>query len=208
MGPLRFYLASASPRRLELLREIGVDPRCVPADLDEAVAPGESPRRRVLRLAEAKGRAVAERLRGEPAGLILAADTAVVIDGEDLGKPADAAAAETMLQRLRGRDHDVLTGVFLLRTDDGRHHAGVDATLVRFREYDRRTIRAYVASGEPLDKAGAYGIQGRGAALLVQRIEGSWSNVVGLPLERLPEWMGKIGLDLLDLLRSTDRPPG
>jgi septum formation protein len=158
---------------------------------------GESPGAMVCRLAELKGRTLASRIapESEDGALILAADTAVVLDDEVLGKPVDAGEAEEMLRRLRGRTHEVLTGVFLLRTDDGRSVCEIEATRVAFRAYDDATIRDYVAGGEPLDKAGAYGIQGRGA-LLTQGIDGSWSNVVGLPVERLPLWFDRIGIDI------------
>jgi septum formation protein len=105
-----------------------------------------------------------------------------------------------MLRRLRGRAHEVLTGVFLSTPDGNRSFTGVALTRVHFRDVDDASIAAYVASGETTDKAGAYGIQGRGA-LLVDRIEGSWSNVVGLPLERLPAWAAQIGIDLWELIR-------
>ena len=141
----------------------------------------------VVRLAEAKARAALSRLGPmQHAGLVLAADTAVIVDEHVLGKPADAAEAEAMLRLLRGRSHEVLTGVCLLRIDDCRQTVFVAATAVRFRDFDDAMLRAYVASDEPMDKAGAYGIQGRGA-LLVEGITGSWSNVVGLPLELLPQ---------------------
>src|SRR6185369_11903005 len=122
----------------------------------------------------------------------LGADTVVVLDGEILGKPADAAGAERMLRALSGREHRVLSGVCVLRADGGREAAGVAATLVRFRAYGGDTVRWYVGTGEPMDKAGAYGIQGKGA-LLVASIDGSWSNVVGLPLEILPGLLESIG---------------
>lgn len=197
MSQLHLYLASASPRRLALLRQIGLDPVARPAAVAERPLPGESPRDLVLRLAELKGRTAAAGIAadGDADALILAADTAVVLNGDVLGKPESGAAAEEMLRRLRGRKHEVLTGVFLLRTDDGRSLAEVESTGVRFRDYDDATIRDYVAGGEPLDKAGAYGIQGRGA-LLARSIDGSWSNVVGLPVERLPLWLERIGIDL------------
>jgi len=194
---LRLYLASASPRRLQLLGQIGLDAVARPACVEERVLPGESPAEIVRRLAELKGRTVASRIATESddEALILAADTAVVLDGDVLGKPEDAGQAEEMLRRLRGRTHEVLTGVFLLRTDDGRSVCEGEATRVMFRDYDDTMIRDYVGGGEPLDKAGAYGIQGRGA-LLTERIEGSWSNVVGLPVERLPLWLDRIGIDI------------
>jgi len=195
MSALRFYLASASPRRLELLRQIGIDPIVAPANVDERVRAGEAPEHFVRRLAERKARAAAERLADATDGLLLAADTAVVIDGESLGKPTDPAESAAMLRRLRGRTHEVLTAVFLLRTDDGRSVGEVDSTRVHFRPFDDATVAVYVRSGEGVDKAGAYAIQGRGV-LLVERIEGSWSNVVGLPLERLPDWVSRLGIDL------------
>jgi septum formation protein len=180
-----------------LLRLIGLRPFVLPADVDERLQPGEPPREAVLRLARSKADAVRSRLRAP--GILLAADTAVVVDGRCLGKPADHAEAGEMLRRLRGRDHQVLTGTVLQRTDTERATGGVDATLVRFRNFDDRTLEAYLACGEWADKAGAYGIQGRGG-LLVERIEGSWTNVVGLPLERLPGWLSELGVDLWELL--------
>jgi septum formation protein len=194
---LRLHLASASPRRLQLLRQIGLDPIARPARVEENVLRGESPPELVRRLAELKGRTAASRIAPQSGdgALILAADTAVVLDGDVLGKPKDARQAWDMLQRLRGRTHEVLTGVFLLRTDDGRSVCEHETTRVTFCEYDDAIIRDYVAGGEPLDKAGAYGIQGRGA-LLARGLEGSWSNVVGLPVERLPRWLDRIGIDI------------
>jgi septum formation protein len=202
------YLASASPRRRALLEQIGLAPQLRPACVDESPLPGEAARDLVLRLAESKAREAASRLGGAAPGVVLAADTVVLLEGSVLGKPADRADARSMLLKLRGRTHEVLTGVFLSRTDDGRSAAGIETTRVRFREYEVAAIDDYVASGEGLGKAGGYAIQGRGA-LLVERIEGSWSNVVGLPLERLPEWLKSLGLDLRDLPgRPADGPPG
>jgi septum formation protein len=182
-----------------LLRQIGIDPVVVAVRVHEGAGPDESPADLVRRLAEAKARHAVERLPRDAAGLLLAADTEVVIDGACMGKPGDPHEAAALLRRLRGRTHDVLTGVFLMDTDRRRSVSGVDRTRVRFRDLDDATIEAYVASGESLDKAGAYGIQGRGA-LLVERIEGSWSNVVGLPLERLPAWTAELGIDLWELI--------
>ncbi len=200
MNALQLYLASRSPRRRELLQTIGLEPLVMPTDVDERRGPGETASSQVRRLAQAKGRRAASRLQpSDAAGVILAADTIVLIDGECLGKPADPGEARSMLQRLSGRAHEVLTGVFLTRTDDGRSTCGVECTRVYFRPYDERAVLAYVATGEPLDKAGSYGIQGCGS-VLCERIEGSWSNVVGLPLERLPGWMESIGIDVWNLL--------
>ncbi len=196
----QLVLASRSPRRIALLRGLGADPVVRPSSVKEESADTDPARDVVLRLAAAKARAVAQSLGApDPPALVLAADTVVVIDGQVLGKPADAADAGSMLRRLRGRWHEVLTGVFVLRTDDERSAAGVESTRVRFRDYPDDLLAAYVACGEPLDKAGAYAIQDRGA-LLVDRIEGSWSNVVGLPIERLADWTELIGIRFQDLL--------
>jgi len=200
----RFVLASASPRRLTLLRGLGLDPDVRHADLLEQPVAGESPEAHVLRLAEAKVRVVARRLDGA-SSVVLGADTAVVLDGETLGKPGGIADAAGMLTRLAGRGHEVLTGVFLLRTDGGKTTAWVERTQVRFRNYGEETIRWYVETGEPMDKAGAYGIQTRGA-LLAEGIDGSWTNVVGLPVERLPALFHGIDLELLDYLERADDP--
>jgi septum formation protein len=171
----RLVLASQSPRRADLLRAAGFDFEVRVADVDESVLPGESPHDYVSRLAIAK--AVAARRADDD--LVLAADTTVVVDGHVLGKPADAADASRMLRRLAGREHDVLTGVCLLR---GRYRdTRVAATRVGFLPMTDDEIAWYVASGEPMDKAGAYGIQGR-VSRFVTGITGSYSNVVGLPV--------------------------
>ncbi|MBZ5639419.1 MAG: Maf family protein [Acidobacteriia bacterium] len=187
------FLASASPRRLALLLESGLDPVPCPTGVPEEPLPGESAEAHVLRLASAKGRHALARLAASRAtGLVLAADTAVVLGGAILGKPADDADAAAMLRRLSGRAHEVLTGVFLARIGDARHAEAVESTRVTFRPFGESTVLWYVGTGEPRDKAGAYGIQGRGAALVLG-IEGSWSNVVGLPLEILPRLYAAIG---------------
>jgi len=174
-------LASRSPRRADLLRTLGVEFRLVDVEVDETPGRHEAPDAYVRRLAREKARAGQAAAPAPAASLpVLAADTTVVLDGEILGKPLDDADARAMLARLAGRPHEVLTGVAVL---DGRGLLvdTVVATRVRFRALTPAEIAAYVASGEPLDKAGAYGIQGLGGAL-VERIEGSYSNVVGLPL--------------------------
>ena len=205
MNTFRLYLASSSPRRRELLRQIGIEPRILETTAEETPLPGEEPRELVRRLAELKARHATTALPPQPPGIVLAADTAVVLDGECLGKPASAVEATAMLTRLRGRTHEVLTGVFLMRTDDGRSVSDAVATRVRFQSYDDETVLAYVATGEGRDKAGAYAIQGRGV-LLAEHIEGSWSNVVGLPLERLPDWTARLGVKLWDLVRTGAEP--
>ncbi|MGH9481588.1 MAG: Maf family protein [Terriglobales bacterium] len=169
-------LASASPRRGELLAAAGFAVEVCPATVDESVLADEAPAAYVLRLAQAKARAVPS-----GAGLVLGADTAVVVESEILGKPAGDAEARAMLTRLAGRDHQVLTGVCLRRARDGREACAVEATRVWLTPLTPEEIAEYVASGEPRDKAGAYAIQGR-AARFIPRIEGSYSNVVGLPL--------------------------
>lgn len=173
-------LASASPRRLDLLRQVGVEPVVEPADVDETLVPGADVTTSVLGLARAKARAVARAHTGE-AVLVLGADTLVVVDGAPLGKPVDAADAVTMLTRLSGRSHQVVTAVAVVDAATGRATDGIALTTVRMRPLDADEIDLYVATGEPLDKAGAYGIQGR-AAVFVEGIEGDFTNVVGLPL--------------------------
>lgn len=169
-------LASASPRRRELLESAGVAFSVHPADADETWRPGELPRAYVLRVARAKARVVAERFAGRS---VLAADTTVAIDDRVLGKPVDAAHAAAMLGDLAGREHAVHTAV-VLRAGARETHRVV-STRVRFRPLSAAEIAAYVATGEPFDKAGGYGIQGRGGAL-VDVVHGSYTNVVGLPL--------------------------
>lgn len=175
MSPL--LLASASPRRAELLRAAGIRFEVVPADVDERQHDGEDAESYVRRLAAAKASWVAA---SHPGRAVLGADTTVVVDGEVLGKPGDAAEAEAMLERLSGRSHRVLTGVCLIGPD-GRAETAVDSTTVEFRPLTNAEIAAYVASGEPMDKAGAYAIQG-GAAAFVTRIDGDYDTVVGLPV--------------------------
>lgn len=174
-------LASASPRRRELLAQVGVRARVQVADVDETALPGETPADYVSRLALAKARAVRSRRRqaGDVELPVLGADTTVVIDGQLLAKPADAADAGAMLARLSGREHEVLTAVALVAGD--REAVRLSRTRVRFRALGAAAIARYVASGEPMDKAGGYGIQGLGGAL-VDRIDGSYTGVVGLPL--------------------------
>jgi septum formation protein len=193
---LPLVLASASPRRRELLSSLGLVFRVEPAAVDESALPGEAARDHVVRLAAQKAATVAAALRDRGIEtLVLAADTTVTIDGLILGKPADTAEALSMLRRLAGRRHEVITACRLVRSDDGRAAAAVAVSGVRFQPWSDSLARWYVATGEPFDKAGAYGIQGRGV-LLASGIEGSWSNVVGLPLESLPGLFGDVGDDL------------
>jgi septum formation protein len=171
-------LASASPRRQELLRNAGFSFAVQPADIDETPLPGEPPRECAERLAREKALAVWN-LRRQ--GLVLGADTIVVVDGAILGKPADADAAVRMLRMLSGRVHEVITGVCLAGPGAGEVKSTSETTLVTMRELSEEEICAYVATGEPMDKAGAYAIQGM-ASRWIPRIEGDYSNVVGLPV--------------------------
>jgi septum formation protein len=173
---MRLILASASPRRMDLLREAGYDFNVEPAHVDESELAGEPPVAYVLRVAALKALAIAAR---HPDDIILAADTTVVVDGTTLAKPTDDADARRMLALLSGRTHEVFTGVVAVRA--GRSSSAVVGTKVRFRRLTAAEIDWYVASGEPRDKAGAYGVQGL-AARFVEAVDGSYSNVVGLPI--------------------------
>lgn len=177
-------LASASPRRLQLMTDAGYVFGVEPADIDETPLPGEIASAYVGRLARTKAEHVAAR---RPGARVLGADTIVTIDGELLGKPADPADAVAMLERLSGRAHEVLTGVAVCV--DGATTGIVDVSRVWFRTLGRAEIEAYVATGEPLDKAGAYAIQGEGGAL-VDRTEGAWDNIVGLPMAAVATLLG------------------
>jgi len=188
---MRLVLASASPRRRELLSALGLSFDVVPADVDESVRPGEAPDTYVLRLAREKAAATA---RSHPAALSLAADTSVVVDGEILGKPGDdAALGRAMLQRLSGRTHEVWTGV-AAHGPAGVFDVGV-CTRVTFRAISAEEIGWYVAGGEGHDKAGGYAVQGRAGAF-VSAVEGSPSNVIGLPLSQTAELLQRAGYAL------------
>jgi septum formation protein len=183
-------LASSSPRRADILRELGVRFRQVVSNVDERTRRGESEVRYVRRLAETKALAVAGR---HPASWVVGADTTVAVGGKLLGKPADARDAARMLNLLSGRRHRVVSAVALARGGEGVLRSRVSVTRVFFRKLTRAEIRWYVATGEPMDKAGGYAIQGKGG-LLVSRIEGSYSNVVGFPLEIFVELASDVGL--------------
>ena len=190
---MRLILASASPRRAELLRAAGFEFDVVAADVDESVRPGESPRQYVRRLAAEKSLAAVAAASGAvriaPDTVVLGADTTVVVDQDILAKPLDDADVAAMLRRLSGRRHDVLTGVSLRR---GPYEVGrVESTSVEFARLDEGDIAWYVASGEGRDKAGAYAIQGL-ASRFIPRIEGSYTNVVGLPVACVFELLTEI----------------
>jgi septum formation protein len=188
--PPVLHLASTSPRRREILAALNLDFTVVRADVDETPLDGEAPEEMVLRLAVAKAEAAAI----GPGHLSLGADTAVVIDGRILGKPADEADCLAMLAALSGRGHMVVTGVALGGADGTR--TALSTTNVYFREISRDEALAYWQSGEPRDKAGAYAIQGLGGAF-VERIEGSYSGVVGLPVFETVALLNKAGLGLM-----------
>jgi septum formation protein len=180
-------LASSSPRRRELLRMIGIMHEVIPAEIDESYLPGEPPIAHAERLAREKGRVIASR---HPDALVLSADTIVVVDGEVLGKPRSRDDAIRMLRILSGRTHTVFTAV--AATAGGRTESGTEAVTVTFRPLDDTRIAAYVDTGEPMDKAGAYGIQGYGATI-VERIDGDYFAVMGLAIGRLVELARRLG---------------
>ena len=173
-----FILASGSPRRRELLRQLGFSFTVIPSRLEETNQRGMEPRGHATYYAKEKAKEVAQRY---PEQWVLAADTIVVVAEEIFGKPVNVTEATAMLSRLSGRSHHVITGVCLLNAQCGVEESQTVETEVFMRRLDTADIEGYIATGEPMDKAGAYGIQGIGGCL-VQRIEGSYSNVVGLPL--------------------------
>ncbi len=192
----KLILASGSPRRRRLLAELGLDFEVRPVELDESTQDGEDPTSYVERLAQLKATAAA---RADE--LVLAADTTVVIDGGLLGKPANPEEARAMLRRLADRQHRVLTGVAVY--DAGTEHleAATESSLVRISPLSEADIDWYVATGEPLDKAGAYAIQGLGS-LFVESVEGNYTNVVGLPLPLTRRLVARVGYDLRDFLSA------
>ncbi|MFQ5809186.1 MAG: Maf family protein [Armatimonadota bacterium] len=205
----RIVLASASPRRRMLLEQIGLPFEVIPSQSPEMAQAHERPADHVRRAAALKASSVAPRV--EPEAVLIGADTIVCLDGSILGKPSSRGEAREMLHRLSGHTHTVYTGLAVGRAGsvvdapvgpDEWHQLGLDtgleATRVKFRQLSDAEIGAYVDTGEPLDKAGAYGIQGRGA-LLVQEIRGCYFNVVGLPLVRLAGMLGRLGIHPLEL---------
>jgi septum formation protein len=190
-------LASQSPRRAELLCNAGIPFEVCPANVDESMRAGEAPQDYVTRLAREKALAVLTgNVDGTAAGaLVLGADTTVVVDGESLGKPVDAEDAHRMLRTLSGRVHVVMTGVCLAWRDASGHvlsEAECEVTEVEFAPMSTKEIAAYVATGEPMDKAGAYGIQGK-ASRWIPRIRGCYFNVVGLPVARVCAMLHRCG---------------
>lgn len=187
---MRLILASASPRRAEVLRNAGVHFQVLSSAVDETPMPGEAAADLVLRLAKAKAELVAARAVGS--AIIAAADTTIALDGRILGKPRSPEEARAMLRQLSGRTHAVHTGLALIRLPDVERRSNVETTLVTFSPLSDEEIERYLASGEPFDKAGAYAIQGR-AGRFISRIEGDYFNVVGLPLARLCHLLRELG---------------
>lgn len=192
---MELILASASPRRRELLSRLGLEFTVLAAQADETLLPGLPPREQVIRLSAVKAQAVREALESRPGQVIVSADTVVVLDGAILGKPKDAAQAAEMLRALSGRAHLVLTGVTVL-TEDGPRQL-CEETQVFFRPLCEAEITAYIRTGEPMDKAGAYGIQGYGA-LFVEKLIGDYYNVMGLPLCALGQLLREAGIPILE----------
>lgn len=188
MTSARIILASQSPRRRALLSLVGISHEVRPADLDESLLPGEEPVPHAERLARSKAEAIAA---CEPGAVVIGADTIVVLDGEILGKPATPNEAHATLRKLSGRTHTVHTAVAVAR--NGRTVSGVESVEVTFRPLTDEQVDAYIATGEPMDKAGAYGIQGFGA-VIVERVHGDYFAVMGLALGRLVGLLEQVGV--------------
>ncbi len=188
----KLILASASPRRVELLKNLGLDFICIRPEIEEELLPGESARQAAERLAVKKADFI--KLPDDDS-LIIAADTVVLCSGQILGKPASEMQARSMLTMLSGRSHEVITAV-CLKNNLGVYEVQSEITTVFFRNLSEEQIAGYIATGEPFDKAGGYGIQGIGA-VLVSRIEGCFFNVVGLPLSRLYDMLRKQNIEVL-----------
>lgn len=187
---MRLILASTSPRRAEILRNAGISFKTAASDVDETPRRGETPTALVQRLAAEKARSAAKGTKGE--AVVIAADTVVLFEGRIYGKPASADEAAAMLQHLSAQTHQVLTGIAVLRVPRGELGLEHEETRVTFSPLSAPEIAAYIASGEPFDKAGAYAIQGRGG-VFIARIEGCYFNVMGLPLARLYRMLREVG---------------
>ncbi len=188
MTPLSVILASQSPRRSELLTLVGIPHVVQPADVDERYTAGETPRAHAERLAREKASVIGV---ANPEAVVIGSDTIVVVDGDVLGKPRDTVHAAEMLARLSGRSHTVMTAVAVQWR--GHEVSAVEEVDVTFHSMSGDEIAAYIATGEPMDKAGAYGIQGFGATI-VQRVDGDYFAVMGLPLQRLVRLLGQLGI--------------
>ncbi|HEY9755629.1 MAG TPA: Maf family protein [Oculatellaceae cyanobacterium] len=197
----RIVLASGSPRRLELLTNLGLDFEVIPSKVEESVPPGISPEELVRSLAREKAHDVLKTLSKEQNTVVIGADTMVVLDGKLIGKPTDEDDARQMLRRLSERTHTVFTGVIVLKRhkdDDLKEIEHVESSLVTFRKLDEKEITAYIATREPMDKAGGYALQGVGAAL-VARVEGCYTNIIGLPVPTIVSMLRQAGVNILGL---------
>lgn len=194
------YLASASPRRRELLEQIGIRYRLLSVEVPEIPEPGEAPEMYVLRVALEKARAGHDRLAADQPAPVMGADTAVVVDGEVLGKPRGREDALAMLCLLSGQTHQVMSAVALVDVD-GTVHSRLSVNAVTFRRISDEEAEAYWETGEPLDKAGGYAIQGR-AAMFIERLEGSYSAVMGLPLFETAELLSECGIKVLPVAKA------
>ena len=190
---MAIFLASQSPRRRELLRTLGLEFSVLVANIDESMDRALPPLEEVMRLAREKAAAIAQSTQEQD--VIIGADTVVVLDGRVLGKPENVADAHSMLRQLSGRSHQVISGVCVRKGDEILSHGEI--TTVYFRPLSEEEIHAYVATGEPMDKAGSYGIQGVGT-IFVKRIEGDYFNVVGLPLFACSAMLRKVGIEILN----------
>ncbi len=199
---MTFILASGSPRRLELLRQIGIEPQVELSNYHEEMR-SSNPAELVMANAVGKGQSVVPNVTGDD--VVIAADTIVLLDNMILGKPKDREEAFKMLRNLSGKTHEVLTGVAVFYK--GKKKVAVEKTIVKFRKLTDREIQNYVKTGEPLDKAGAYGIQGRGA-IFINSIEGCYNNVVGLPLTRLYTLFAELDVTLYDELPNKGTTTG
>ncbi|MBQ2889919.1 MAG: septum formation inhibitor Maf [Clostridia bacterium] len=194
MGKPLFVLASASPRRKQLLQSIGLSAQIIPANIDEDKLKGLPPEKMVSQLAMLKATDVARSFKGET--YVIGADTCVCLDGEILGKPHNIADAKRMLQMLSGKKHTVYTGYCVVDCKSGNATSKCEKTEVKFRTLSEKEIDAYIKTREPMDKAGAYGIQGKGS-IFIEKIEGDYFNVVGLPLCALSQMMrDEFGIEL------------
>lgn len=192
---LPIYLASASPRRRELMEQMGLPFTVIINEVDESISESLPPGRLVEVLSERKARKVADR---QERGLVIGADTVVVWRERVLGKPRDRREALSMLECLQGDEHSVYSGLAVINAETGTTHVSHEHTRVFFRRAERKELEMYIETGEPLDKAGAYAVQGLGA-VFVSKVEGCYSNVVGLPLNRLARVLKEFGVDVLQI---------
>lgn len=214
---IKIILASQSPRRIELLTNLGFEFEVMPADVDEVVEPDKTAAGNVIQIAKLKADTVYDRVMADGQWnasdkrrlLIIAADTTVVLDNKLLGKPADAAEAESMLRALSGRQHDVFTGVVILIKDPNNETpteiSSFEMSHVYFRQLSDPEIAAYVETGESMDKAGAYALQGIGSAF-VQAIEGCFTNIIGLPVPLVVSMLRRAGIMILGTTGRTSTP--